>query len=74
MQTIQIDNAEIENFIDMKYGEDRTTLLSDFVAFVKIEIIAAEIKKGFNEVEQYRRGLKELGSVEDFISKLKSGN
>ena len=64
MQTIQIDNAEIENFIDMKYGEDRTTLLSDFVAFVKTEIIAAEIKKGLDEVEQYRQGLKELGSVE----------
>ena len=40
----------------------------------RVEIIAAEIKKGLDEVEQYRQGLKELGSVEDFIGKLKSGN
>ena len=74
MQTIQINNQEIENFINSKYGEDKSTLISDFVAFVKTEIIATEIKKGFDEVVEYEQGSIGLGSVDDFIGKLKSAD
>ena len=36
MQTIQINNPEIENFISAKYGNDTQSLLNDFVKFVKL--------------------------------------
>jgi hypothetical protein len=38
MQTIQIDNPEIENFISSKYGSDTQSLLKDFVSFVKLSL------------------------------------
>ena len=53
---------------------DKSTLISDFVAFVKTEIIATEIKKGFDEVVEYEQGSIGLGSVDDFIGKLKSAD
>ena len=74
MQTIQINNQEIENFINTRYGEDKSTLLSDFAAFVKTEIIATEIKKGFDEVAEYEQGSRRLGSVDDFIGKFRSAD
>ena len=38
MQTIQINNPEIENFISSKYGNDTQSLLSDFVKFVRLSL------------------------------------
>ena len=38
MQTIQINNPEIENFISSQYGNDTQGLLSDFVKFVKLSL------------------------------------
>jgi len=38
MQTIQIDNPEIENFLASNYGNDTQSLLKDFVKFVKLSI------------------------------------
>ena len=38
MQTIQINNPEIENFISSQYGNDTQGLLSDFVNFVKLSL------------------------------------
>jgi len=38
MQTIQINNPEIESFISSKYGNDTQSLLSDFVKFVKLSL------------------------------------
>ena len=35
MQTIQINNPEIESFIAAEYGNDTQSLLSDFMKFVK---------------------------------------
>ena len=35
MQTIQINNPEIEKFISSRYGNDTQTLLKDFVEFMK---------------------------------------
>ncbi len=38
MQTIQINNPEIENFLTSNYGDDTQSLLKDFVKFVKLSI------------------------------------
>ncbi|MDY0117182.1 MAG: hypothetical protein RBR59_06375 [Sulfurimonadaceae bacterium] len=35
MQTIQINNPEIEKFISSQYGNDTQSLLNDFVKFVQ---------------------------------------
>ncbi len=38
MQTIQINNPEIENFISSQYGNDTQSLLRDFVKFMKLSL------------------------------------
>ena len=38
MQTIQVNNPEIENFLSAQYGDDTQSLLSDFVKFVKLSL------------------------------------
>ena len=38
MQTIQINNPEIENFLSAQYGDDTQSLLTDFVKFVKLSL------------------------------------
>jgi hypothetical protein len=38
MQTIQINNPEIEKFLSSEYGNDTQSLLSDFVKFVKLSL------------------------------------
>ena len=38
MQTIQINNPEIENFISSQYGSDTQGLLNDFVKFIKLSL------------------------------------
>ena len=38
MQTIQINNPEIENFISTRYGNDTQGLLNDFIKFVKLSL------------------------------------
>ena len=74
MQTIQIDNAELENFISLNYGNDKTSLVKDFVAFVKTELIVNDIKKGFDEVKLYKEGKTKLTSARAFLDELKSEN
>jgi hypothetical protein len=38
MQTIQINNPEIEKFLSLTYGNDTEGLLSDFMKFVKLSL------------------------------------
>jgi hypothetical protein len=38
MQTIQINNPEIESFLSSEYGNDTEGLLNDFIKFVKLSI------------------------------------
>ena len=38
MLTLQIQNQEIENFIDDRYGKDTQSLWKDFTAFVKVSL------------------------------------
>ena len=72
MQTIQIDNAELESFISPQYGKDKTSLVSDFIKFVKTELIVNDIKKGFDEVELYKKGKLELQDASDMLKELRS--
>ena len=74
MQTIEINSTEIENFIKLKYGQDNESLLSDFMTFVKTELMTHELKKGFDEVKRYEKGEKSLDSIEDVIARLRSGD
>ena len=72
MKTIQIDNAELESFISLQYGNDKTTLVNDFIKFIKTELIVNDIKKGFDEVESHRQGKTKLTSATAFLDELKS--
>ena len=36
--TLQIDDVEIESFIDQRYGMDMQSLLQDFTSFVKASL------------------------------------
>ncbi len=45
MQTIKINNPEVENIIHSYYGNDETTLLKDFMLFIKF----LKDKKEFND-------------------------
>ena len=52
MRTLQIENAEIESFIENRYGQDTQSLWQDFAIFVKVSlndnypsISAAEAKR-----------------------------
>ncbi|RLA77760.1 MAG: hypothetical protein DRG78_16660 [Epsilonproteobacteria bacterium] len=72
MQTIQIDNAELESFISLQYGNDKIGLVDDFIKFVKTEIVVNDIKKGFDEVESFQQGKTKLTSAKAFLDELKS--
>ena len=71
MQTIQINDLELENFINSKYGNDQKSLLDDFITFVKTEKTITDIKKGFDEVEEYKKGNILLTDAKDFLDELK---
>ena len=74
MQTIQINNPEIENFISSKYGDDTQSLLSDFVKFIKISldnnypsISKDEAKRRVTQaVEEVKNGTAVLLSQEEY--------
>jgi len=74
MQSIQINNVELENFIKLKYGQDSDSLLHDFMTFIKTEFVAHELKKGFDEVKLFEMGKKPLSSVEAMMARIRSGN
>jgi len=68
MQTIQINNIELENFIKLQYGQDNDSLMYDFMTFIKTEYIAHELKKGFDEVKLFEAGEKPLSSADEIIA------
>ncbi|MDF1882257.1 hypothetical protein JHD50_13260 [Sulfurimonas sp. MAG313] len=74
MQSIHIDNVEIEKFIQTQYGDDKASLVNDFISFIKTELLVNDIKKGFDEVAQYKNDNAELTDAKDFLSELKSGH
>ena len=72
MQTIQIDNAELESFISLQYGSDKIGLVDDFIKFIKTELIINDIKKGFDELESSKQGNSKLTNAKSFLDELKS--
>ena len=74
MQTIQINNLELENFIKLQYGQDSDSLLHDFMTFVRTELVAHELKKGFDEVKLFEIGKKSLSSVDEMMARIRSGD
>ncbi|MBT5933937.1 hypothetical protein [Sulfurimonas sp.] len=74
MQTIQINNPEIENFISSQYGNNTQDLLSDFVKFVKLSlddgyptISKDEARKRVTQaVEEVRNGEAVLLTQEEY--------
>jgi|GEM_PF-1237466 len=71
---IDIDNSELENFIKMRYGDDKNSLINDFLSFIKTESHIHKIKRAFDEVEDYKMGKIKLSSAEDFLQELRSEN
>lgn len=69
---IKIDNSELENFIQMKYGNDKSSLVDDFLSFIKTESHIYKIKKAFDEVEEYKVGKKKLKSAESLLKEIES--
>jgi len=74
MQSIQINNVELEDFIKLKYGQDSDSLLYDFMTFVRTEFVGHELKKGFDEVKLFEAGEKSLSSVEEMMLRLRSAD
>jgi hypothetical protein len=72
MQTIQINNADIEHLINSEYGNDTKSLLNDFVVFIKEKHTINGIKKGLDEVKLYEQGKSNLQSADDLLQELKS--
>jgi len=72
MQTIQINNSEAEQYIQSVYGNNQSNLIDDFLLFIKSEIVSNELKKGFDEVEDFTTNKIQLSDANDFLSELKS--
>ena len=65
MQTIQINNPEIEKFISSQYGGDTQSLLKDFVQFMKLSL-----DDGYPALS----GEEAKKRVAEAIEEVKSGN
>ena len=72
MQTIQINNSEAEQYIQSVYGNNQSNLIDDFLLFIKSEVVSSELKKGFDEVEDFTTNKIQLSDANDFLSELKS--
>ena len=72
MQTIQINNSEAENYIASVYGDNKVSLVDDFLLFIKTELVSSELKKGLNEVEDFKSNKIQLTDAHAFLSELKS--
>ena len=63
MLALQIENKEIENFIDKRYGTDTQSLWQDFSAFVKVSL--TDDYPSIDADEAKRRVEKALKEIED---------
>jgi hypothetical protein len=79
MQTIRINNPEIEKFISSQYGNDTQSLLKDFVDFVKISLDDSypslsneEAKQRVAQaVEEVKKGTANLLSQDEYDRDMK---
>ena len=71
MQTITINNPKVEKIIFSTYGNDKISLLNDFISFIETKEIMNDIKKGFHEVSKYENKQTELTNANDFLDEIK---
>jgi len=62
MKTLQIENTEIETFIDNRYGNDIQSLWQDFSSFVKVSL--ADGYAGISKEEAKQRVAKAVEEIE----------
>jgi len=74
MYSINIDNREAEQYINLVYGDNQDSLVDDFLTFIKSRLIVNDLKSGFDEVKAYKSNKTELTNAIDFLSELKSEN
>ncbi len=60
MQTIQINNQQVESYISTTYGDDKVSLIDDFMIFIKAQMLESNMKKGFSEARESIKGKKVL--------------
>lgn len=63
MLTLKVQNQEIENFIDKRYGSDTQSLWQDFSAFVKVSLTDNYTTISATEAKQ--RVAKALQEIEE---------
>jgi hypothetical protein len=73
MQTIQINNADIEHLINSEYGDDTKSLLNDFMIFVKHRATFLKDKREFNKTfEDVKNGIEPLYNETEYEDRMNS--
>jgi len=54
------------------YAKGRNLISNNFLLFIKSEVVSSELKKGFDEVEDFTTNKIQLSDANDFLSELKS--
>ncbi len=73
MQTIQIDNADIEHLINSEYGNDTKSLMNDFMIFVKHRATFLKDKREFNKTfEDVKNGIEPLYNDAEYENRMSS--
>ena len=52
MLSIRIDNPELEGFIQDEYKGDESSLMRQFVEFLKLQKIKSEVKASIDELDR----------------------
>jgi len=60
MKTLQIENTEIERFIDNRYGNDIQSLWQDFSSFVKVSL-----NDGYADISKEEAQLRVAKAIEE---------
>ncbi|MDD5401195.1 MAG: hypothetical protein PHQ93_08420 [Sulfurimonas sp.] len=61
MQTIQINNPEVESFIASRYGSDTQSFVNDFIKFVKLSL--DDVYPAITKEEAKKRVAKALQDI-----------
>ena len=69
---ISLENPEFEAFIKEKYGDDKTSLIRDFVNFIKAESQLQQVAAALEELDKYKQGKLKLDLAEDFLAELEN--
>ncbi|MCV6608477.1 MAG: hypothetical protein OIF32_09700 [Campylobacterales bacterium] len=70
MLSVNIDNPNVESFLQEKFSDDKTGMSRFLTDFIEKEIIKKDLKDSFSEFKLIVDGKKEGGSLDDLISKI----